>query len=364
VSSFKAHSSISLRVDLERYQWVGLDKELLDSDRIMQLQEARAAVDIQRIFRGYKARQYVRERKGKERERKERAATVLQRNFRSFLHRKKEMEKNIGDRENLLDKAWITQYRKGMAQKQTDRQKGSEKFMHQRARDYRKRMKSLNAVQAHWDIYKIFHPTAVPKEVKIKAALTIQRVWKGYRERKAQRAFTATSLLSGASPRHVVCDFYGQVERLRQMHHCEQFVGPNANFSVLQDYATRRDAYQKAFKKLTTNGKLSFNKLKEFFKECCHFPTTEDLQRAVLAVTGAASVEEVKDLTLEQSLDAMFYLYLPLGSNIEPSHRRRSTWLNPMVDGKEALAMKEKIDKDTDLQKCLTLVRDARVKAN
>ena len=64
------------------------------------------------------------------------------------------MEKNIGDRDNLLDKAWVAQYRKEMAQKQTGRQKGFEKIMHRQARDYHKRIKSLNAVQAHCDIYK------------------------------------------------------------------------------------------------------------------------------------------------------------------------------------------------------------------
>ena len=118
------------------------------------------------------------------------------------------------------------------------------------------------------------------------------------------------SLLSGASPWYVVRDFYSRVERLRRMHnYCEQFMVPNANFVVLQDYATRRDgtylymvlliitllsylsiAYGKAFKKLMTNGKLGYNMLKDFFKECGYFPTTEDLHRAVLAVTGGIYV--------------------------------------------------------------------------
>lgn len=63
------------------------------------------------------------------------------------------MERNVADRE-MLDNTWTVQHRKVIAQKQSDRQKGSEKIMQRQARDYRKRMKSLKSVQAHWDIYK------------------------------------------------------------------------------------------------------------------------------------------------------------------------------------------------------------------
>lgn len=77
---------------------------------------------------------------------------------------------------------------------------------------------------------------------------------------------------------------------------------------------------------------------------------------------SATSIEEVKYLTCEQALDAIFYLYLPSGSNFKSSHVRKSTWLNPIVDGKEALAMKEKIAKQTDLKRCLELVAAMRAR--
>lgn len=43
------------------------------------------------------------------------------------------------------------------------------------------------------------------------------------------------------------------------------------------------------FKKLAINGELGYRMLKAFFKECGHFPTSEQLEAAVLSVTGGTT---------------------------------------------------------------------------
>lgn len=47
-------------------------------------------------------------------------------------------------------------------------------------------------------------------------------------------------------------------------------------------------------------------------------------------------------LSLEDVLEVAFYIYVPEGARMEVGHTRLSTWMNPVIEGKEGIKLRGK----------------------
>ncbi|XP_065838943.1 uncharacterized protein [Oscarella lobularis] len=352
--SLSAGRSATLREAEKKKRSTENLKDLMDPET-WKLHEAKLAVNIQQLFRDQSDKK---ERKQAEKTRRERAARVMQRNFRYFLSRKKEIAGRLAEHRSPIDPSWSTEHQKTMWRREEQRRKEQERKHAELYKTHRKRMASLKEVKAHTDIRRAFHKNEVPLKVQEQAAVAIQKIWKGYRERKARKDFLAESVWSGFCDRDVVKDYYRRVVRLQIVHGSN--VVSNSSFVHLKEYVQRRNAYCQVFAALAEDGRLKRRFFKTFFNKCGHYPQMKEINDALTAVTKNLSADDISDVTLDEALDAVFSLYLPRGCNIVPSTRRSSTWLNPLVNGVEAMGLSHMVASKTGLDKCLRLIAETR----
>ena len=65
-------------------------------------------------------------------------------------------------------------------------------------------------------------------------------------------------------------------------------------------------------------------------------------------------------LTKAEAVEVLFQIYVPKGTKMKLSDVRKSTWLNPLDDGRDIMQMLSKKDlEQTNLLKCLEVVAGA-----
>ena len=67
-----------------------------------------------------------------------------------------------------------------------------------------------------------------------------------------------------------------------------------------------------------------------------------------------------KDLTKAEVVEVLFQIYVPKGTKLKLADVRKSTWLNPLDDGRDIMQLLSKKDlEQTNLLKCLEVVAGA-----
>ena len=70
------------------------------------------------------------------------------------------------------------------------------------------------------------------------------------------------------------------------------------------------------------------------------------------------------DLTKAEAVEVLFQIYVPKGTGLKLSEVRKSTWMNPLIDGQDAIQLLSKKDlEQTNLLKCLALVGGAEAES-
>ena len=68
-----------------------------------------------------------------------------------------------------------------------------------------------------------------------------------------------------------------------------------------------------------------------------------------------------RNLTKSEAVEVVFQIYIPKGTGLNLADVRKSTWMNPLIDGQDVKKILSKRDlKLTSLDKVLTLVADSQ----
>lgn len=71
-----------------------------------------------------------------------------------------------------------------------------------------------------------------------------------------------------------------------------------------------------------------------------------------------------RDLTKAEAVEVLFQIYVPKGTGLKLSDVRKSTWINPLIDGRDAMHLLSKKDlKETNLLKCFDLITGAEAES-
>ncbi|KAI8495424.1 hypothetical protein Bbelb_268790 [Branchiostoma belcheri] len=149
-------------------------------------QETKAAVDIQRIFRGYRVRNYYRHflHKLDETDKRE-AALHIQRAYRQHRARLRTIEAQPGKLREETEH-FARQYEEDSQNKMWEKQKRWEKDKQQLQEENREAAAMIARIGPHVEMYEAFHPkrTGPTKAEVKKAAICIQRHIRGWLVRK------------------------------------------------------------------------------------------------------------------------------------------------------------------------------------
>eukprot|EP00794_Sanderia_malayensis_P007128 gene7128-7933_t len=337
------------------------DDPLLQTD-FQQQQQVNAAVNIQRIFRGYMARRYIQGLKIAEIERERKAAVTLQSAMRGFITRKRVMKQNVMNRTPAIDTIdWARKYKEELKKRDNTRlmKATTQKRKLTKAQvEEEERLKSINATT---EIYDIFHDKG-PTKAQVKAAtITIQRYCRGWLVRRHFKKAREKALKRSLDFNGFLKSYQAHLERIMQQHGIEDGRA-TISFNEVLEYIDRRSKYEIEYARIA-RGKdnvFSYSDIKKFFEACGHYPSRTEVDEAIkLALEDVSDVRE-HSFTKKQVTEIAFYIYVPKGTQLK--NTRKSTWLNPLVDGDEATRMKltKKINEQTNINKVFAMMTQDR----
>ncbi|XP_032219958.2 uncharacterized protein LOC5519268 isoform X2 [Nematostella vectensis] len=334
------------------------DEHLLDEDYIRQ-REVWAAVNIQRIFRGFMARQYYQNLQQAEFDRQRKAVLTLQSHMRGFLARKK-MELRMKEyKPSTRTKEWARQYKEELKQREAARAQKKHLVLIQLNKGAEKQDEQMKNVKAHQNIYDIYHPTpeGPTKAQKKAAAIIIQRYFRGWFVRRMYQKVKTKALKRTLSFNKFIKGYQTLLYRIQKRY---GVTDPTTalQFNELMEYVERLNKYEIAFEKFAVNGTLSYNDIKEYFKACGHQPSQKEIDEAIEIVTKMSA--KGRNLTKAEAVEVLFQIYVPKGTGLKLQDVRKSTWLNPLSEGQDIMQLLSKKDLEaTNLGKCLEVVANA-----
>jgi len=133
------------------------------------------------------------------------------------------------------------------------------------------------------------------------------------------------------------------------------------DYQELLHYVEKRNKYEIEFDRLCDDNEktILYVAIKDFFESCGLFPSNHEIKTAVSAVMIEKGITEIDEhnFTKQQVIEIAFQIYVPLGSHIE--NNRKSTWLSPLIDGKEARMFNKK-GMVTSYEKCFEVLVDLK----
>ncbi|XP_076467778.1 uncharacterized protein LOC143298738 isoform X2 [Babylonia areolata] len=324
---------------------------------VQKQREAAAAVDIQRIFRGYVARNVYKSLLSEERqnaEDKRRAAVEIQRRYRGHLGRRRAIERRPPSQEML---EWARNYRSVLITNEQQRQAKTEERAEELADNYHSAQSKLAVIGPHVNIYEIYHPKKTgpsKKELNV-AAIAIQRWIRGWLIRRRFNKLERKAAWYGSTLQKLVKEYKAMLSRVQRQHSVNN---PTTPFTThdMNDYIDTRRRFESLFEKKSFGGELELVEIPSFFKECDLYPSHAEIDEALdVAVRGV----EGRGLKRQEMLDMVFYIYTPPATGLV--NTRQSTWMNPIIDGVEAKRLiGSEFVEDAPLEVCARLVIESR----
>eukprot|EP00795_Rhopilema_esculentum_P000707 gene707-10418_t len=341
------------------------DNPALEDDYQRQ-RKTNAAVDIQRIFRGYMARKYARELKHAEKDRQKRAAIKIQSAMRGYLTRKRMIEYNVSQRPPQVDIVeWEKTYKEHLKKKDNERmfkaQTRNKKLIKLQVKQD-DRMRKVSASKA---IHEIFHDKSPTKAQMKAAAITIQRFVRGWLVRKFYQNAKSKAMKRTLDFKGFLNTYRDHLQRIMERHG-EKDSKAIIAFDELLEYIEKRNKYEIEYdriakgKKQGSVGIFTYEDIKKFFEACGKHPSRKEVEDAIDICFS--DIVELKEhaYTKAQIVEIAFQIYVPKGTKLVDT--RKSTWLNPLVGGDEAARIKlsKKVNEATSLGKVFDFVSQTR----
>ncbi|XP_046560039.1 LOW QUALITY PROTEIN: uncharacterized protein LOC124269070 [Haliotis rubra] len=331
---------------IAHYQHVPDPEEL--SYAVQVQKEAKAAVDIQRIFRGYVARGFYKKLLSEERwcqEDKQRAKLNSRRMHREHVERTQAIYNRGRDPEDL---AWQKEYKAIRDQQGRVRQNKLDSVSRENAYNYHVSASTISVIGPHVDIYQVYHPkkTGPTQRELNQFALTIQKTVRGWLIRRRLEKLRRKATWSGFSFERMVKDYKTMLARVQRQHGRDRPKTP-FTFKEMNEYMDLRRRYESVFEKKAFGGELELCELDQFFKECDLYPSQAELDEAVDVLFKGKGLRG-RGLRKNEVLDVVFYVYVPKAAGVRGT--RMSTWMSPIIDGVEARRLIGRCGQEADWQ--------------
>ncbi|KAK6976173.1 abnormal spindle-like microcephaly-associated protein [Biomphalaria glabrata] len=324
--------------------------------------EAAAAVDIQRIFRGYVARTAYKCLLPEERWKREddqKAALEIQR-----------MNKEHNQRMNAIYsrpplspdiKQWSNDVRSIQLEKALQRQDKMDQLANEMIINQKESKNKLSSIGPHVEIYDIYHPKQVGPTMKEyhQAAIKIQKIVRGWMVRRKIEKLARKATWYGSNFSKMAREYKFMLKQVQSQHGVDK---PKSQFSIkdFNNYIDIRRRYEIVFEKKAFSGELEVAELKSFFTECGLHPSQTEIDEALDVTThGQAYKTENKGLKKRELLDLLFYIYVPPATGLQGT--RKSTWMNPIINGEEGRKLfGSEFVEPAPLEPCAKLVIQAK----
>ncbi|KAI8495422.1 hypothetical protein Bbelb_268770 [Branchiostoma belcheri] len=103
---------------------------------------------------------------------------------------------------------------------------------------------------------------------------------------------------------------------------------------------------------------IEVSELPSYFKDCEHHPSEREIHEAWDIVTKGTPANVGHALKKKEVVEVAFQIYVPSGTGLTQQETRRSTWLNPIVNGLEGNKyMGSEQVEETDYKTCAALVQ-------
>ncbi|XP_077984816.1 uncharacterized protein LOC144439404 [Glandiceps talaboti] len=340
-SSSRASSASSQRTP----QWKGRPLPMYgaprDKDKETELcqrqKEAKARVNIQKIFRHEVSGQCLDELERTEREKKEemkQAAIIMQRSYRRHLARRRA----IKHRQDFSTKIWQRDYISVKAQKERERQEKMEEALKQQALLNKKAVMRLNRIGPHVDIWELFHceERKITKAMMKRATLTIQKFCRGWIFRRMFRQVKEKALQHAPSLKEFI-DLYHRMLKRIMVRHKKRNPTITLDLYEMAEFMDRKRMYESKFDQLAYPGDdLEKHELGAYFRECGLFPAEREYLDYLRMVIKKNPDKPGMRFKRDDVIEATFTIYIPKATKIKMEDFRKSTWMNPLVDGMEA----------------------------
>ncbi|XP_071786845.1 uncharacterized protein [Asterias amurensis] len=301
-------------------------------------QEAKTSVNIRDLFGGSAAKEYRKELERQERERwgkHQRDSRSMSKFYKDHLMRK---EIALVQREDIFSRDWERNYLSDKMLKDRMRHDKMSELMRQQALANRKAMNMLKRIGPSVDIWELFNggKRGVTKAQMKKAAVTIQKFVRGWVVRSMLEKVKQKSRVHAGSFKGFV-KYYNQLMRKIARWHGVKKPLIHLDLWQMDAFMDRKRYYEYVFAKRAHPGdSITIKDLDGFFKECDHFPSKREIFNAISGATKKDGKKLDSKLTEKEVIEITFMIYVPQGSNLRLEDTRKSTWLNPLVDGKEA----------------------------
>ncbi|KAH9490369.1 hypothetical protein Btru_033729 [Bulinus truncatus] len=326
------------------------------------LREAAAAVDIQRIFRGYVARTTYKSLLSEARwKREDEQKAVLE---KQRLNKEHNQRMNaIYNRAPLSPeiKQWSNDVKSVQLENALKRQEKMNSLANEMVINQKESKNKILSIGPHVEIYDIYHPKQVGptmKEYNL-AAIKIQKLVRGWMIRRKIGKLSRKATWYGSSFLKMAKEYKSMLKQVQSQHGVDK---PKSPFSIREfsTYIDMRRRYESVYDKKAFSGELEVAELKSFFTECDLHPSQAEIDEALDVTThGQAYKSENKGLKKRELLDLLFYIYVPPATGLQGT--RKSTWMNPIIDGEEGrkLLGSEFIE-PAPLEPCAKLVIQAK----
>ncbi|XP_071847290.1 uncharacterized protein [Apostichopus japonicus] len=262
-------------------------------------------------------------------------ADAAERNHLRHLIRKDEA---ILKRSEVIEGSWEEQYISQRQQLKQDKKKERKDEKKKRKKLAKKEKAYLNRIGPSLDIWDVFREgrRGTTKAQRKAAAIMIQKHVRGWLARRKFEKIKQKSRVHATS--------YGGFTKYysKLMHRVARWHGVKSptihiNLKEVDEFMDKKRYFENVFaRRAFPRRTIEYQDLGNYFKECDLYPTQREMYNAVLGVTRKTPDNPHMALTEEQVAETAFMIYVPDGSGLDKAKTRQSTWMNPLIDGKEA----------------------------
>ncbi|GFS11314.1 abnormal spindle-like microcephaly-associated protein homolog [Elysia marginata] len=306
-------------------------------DAVVKQKEAAAAVDIQRIFRGYVARSVYKNLLSEEIKRKEderRAAVKIQSMYRGHISRKQAIYNRSPLNPDLIK--WSKDVKTIQDENSQKRQVKMEALANEMSENHRVAAQKISTIGPHVEVYDIYHPkkTGPTKKELNQAAIKIQKFVRGWMIRRKMEKLSRKAVWYGSNFQKMVKEYKTMLKRVQHQHGVDKASTP-FSISDMNNYIDTRRRYESVFEKKSFGGELEHGDIEAFFRECDLYPSQAEVEEAMdVTMRGQSSKRDSKGLKKKELMDMIFYIYTPSATQLKGT--RQSTWMSPIIEGQEA----------------------------
>ncbi|XP_069487355.1 IQ domain-containing protein M [Ambystoma mexicanum] len=188
----------------------------------------------------------------------------------------------------------------------------------------------------HLEVYEAFHQRKKEPSSRIfaNAAITIQKWIRRWLECTKLKRLRAKAECHGPSFTAVVKEYRTMMNNI-QSHLGVKKKSIPLQYTELEEWLDRKTMYENMFSKREFWKEIDKSQLSVFFRDCGHFPSRQHIEDACGLFNPRLYGKEADVFKKHQVVEMAFTLYPPLGARLNNQTLRRSTWIHPIVNGKE-----------------------------